>query len=132
MDDKVRDLINRIRETATIAADAAEAAAKQVSQRTGETLEIAKLNMKVFDLNTEIGVSQREIGKIVYDTHRGRTADEEKLASILKGIDEKYEEIEACKTRISELKKSVTCQCCGELCGKGDQFCKKCGAPISK
>ncbi len=131
MDDKVREIFNRIRETATVAADAAETAARQLGRKTGETLEIAKLNMRIFDLETEIGASQREIGKMVYDTHRGGAADEEKLAEILKDIDEKYDEIEVCKARISGLKSSSVCPRCGEPCGKGDLFCKKCGSPIS-
>ena len=130
MDDRVRDLFNKIKETANIAADAAEAAAKQVSQKTGETFEIAKYNMRVFELNSEIGVSQREIGKIVYDTHSGKETSEESLEAILKSIDAKYAEIESCKTKIAELKKSVPCPNCGELCAKEDTFCKKCGAAI--
>lgn len=132
MDDRVRDLINRIRETAAVAADAAEAAAKQVSQKTGETLEIAKLNMRIFDLNTEIGVSQRDIGKIVYDTHLGKETNEDVLSSIISGIDDKFEEIASCKAKIAELRKSVTCPVCGEACSRGDVFCKRCGASVSK
>ena len=132
MDEKVSNLINKIKETAAIAADAAEAAAKRVSQRTGETLELAKLNMKIFDLNTEIGVNQREIGKIVYETHTGKETNEEALAGILTTIDEKYAEIEIYKTKIAELKKGVACPSCGETCGKGDMFCKKCGATVNK
>lgn len=130
MDDKVRDLLNKIKETATIAADAAENAAKQVSQKTGDTIEMAKLNMKIFDLNTEIGVSMREIGVIVYDTHTGKVTDENALAEIIKGVDEKNAEIEGYKARLAEFKKSLICPVCGETCCKDDTFCKKCGAKL--
>ncbi len=132
MDDKVKELLSKIKETATIAADAAESAARQVSQKTGDTLEMAKLNMKIFDLNTEIGVSMREIGKIVYDTHTGKVTDENALSEIIKSVDEKNAEIESYKAKLAEFKKSVVCAVCGETCSKGDTFCKKCGAKLDK
>ena len=132
MDDKVKELLNKIKETASIAADAAESAARQFGQKTGDTLEMAKLNMKIFDLNTEIGVSMREIGRIVYDTHTGKVTDENALSEIIRSVDEKFEEIDNYKAKLAEFKKSVICAVCNEACSKGDTFCKKCGAKIDK
>ncbi len=132
MDDKVKELLNKIKETATIAADAAESAARQVGQKTGDTLEMAKLNMKIFDLNTEIGLSMREIGTIVYDTHTGKVTDENALSEIIKSVDEKNAEIESYRAKLAEFKKSVICPVCSETCSKGDTFCKKCGAKLDK
>lgn len=130
MDDKVRELLGKIKETATYAVDAAGTAARQVGQKTGETIETAKLNMKIFDLNTEIGVNFREIGRIIYNTHKGMETDESVLNDLLIAIDEKNAEIENFKTRLAEFKKSVTCPVCGEDCAKTDAFCKKCGAKL--
>jgi len=130
MDDKVRELMYRIRKKATEAVDAASAAAKQVTQKTGETLETAKLNMRIFDLNTEIGVDYREIGRIVYETHRGKEVEESALENLLKAIDEKNAEIEGLKARLAELKKTVACPVCKEDCAKTDAFCRKCGAKL--
>lgn len=127
MDDKVREMLEKLRETAGLAADAAGSAAKQVSQKTGETLEMAKLNMKVFDLNTEIGLALREVGRIVYATHRGEATDETALEAQLALLDGKHAEADAMRSRLGEFKKSVVCPNCGDSCAKGDTFCKKCG-----
>jgi rubrerythrin len=110
--------------------DAAGSAARQVGQKTGETIEMAKLNMKIFDLNTEIGVNFREIGRIVYDTHLGKETDESALKDLLKAIDDKNDEIESYRARLAEFKKSVICPVCGADCAKTDAFCKKCGAKL--
>jgi len=130
MDDKVKELLYKIKQKASDAVDAASAAAKQVGQKTGETLETAKLNMKIFDLNTEIGAHYREIGKIVYETHQGKEARESALDELLKAIDDKYAEIESLKARLAEFKKSVACPVCKEDCAKTDKFCRKCGAKL--
>jgi len=130
MDDKVRELLGKIKETASYAVDAAGSAARQVGQKTGETIETAKLNMKIFDLNTEIGVSFREIGRIVYNTHIGKETEDSALEELLKGIDEKNAEIDGYKVRLAEFKKSVNCPVCKEDCARTDAFCKKCGAKL--
>jgi len=130
MDDKVRELLGKLKETASHAADAAESAARQVGQKTGETIEMAKLNMKIFDLNTEIGVSFREIGRIVYDTHAGKETEENVLEELLKSVDDKNSEIDSYKARLAEFKKSISCPVCKEDCAKSDIFCKKCGAKL--
>ncbi len=42
-------------------------------------MDIAKLNMKIFDLKSDINNLLREVGQTVYDTHLGRTADQSAL-----------------------------------------------------
>ena len=51
MDDKVKDLLDRIRGTASVAADAAAGTARVAGKKAGQMVDVAKLNVQLFDLN---------------------------------------------------------------------------------
>lgn len=54
MDDRVRDLMYRVKKTATAVGETAESAARYAGRRAGEMVDVTKLNMKIYDLKAEI------------------------------------------------------------------------------
>ena len=130
MDDRLKDVINKVREAASAVGDLAGNTIRQAGERAGGTVEIAKLNIRIFDLESEIEIIQKEIGKIIYDTHRGGSVDTGALESKLAGIDAKKAELEECRENLAELKGCSVCPSCGAGCGRGDKFCRSCGKPL--
>ena len=71
MDAKVQSFLDKIRvmadKTTQAAGRAADVAGKKASELAGAT----RINLQIFDLNAECEALYKEIGKMVYDLHRG-------------------------------------------------------------
>ena len=130
MDDKVRELLDRVRDTAVGAADAANQTARAAGKKAGQMVDVAKLNVQLFDLNGEFNDVLRQLGQVMYDTHRGQGGESTDVAGLLERADEVSEKIREVKARISDLRQSRTCPACGASCGRDDKFCKSCGRPF--
>ncbi len=126
MDDRVRELLEQVRSTAVTVGEAAGATARRAAKYAGQTVDVAKLNMKIFDLKTDINALLREIGQVVYDTHLGADPGRD-VESLLREVDEKYAAISDLKERSATLRCAKECPACGAACGKDDKFCKSCG-----
>lgn len=131
MDDKVRALLERIKGTAGIAADAAAGGARAAGRKAGQMVDVAKLNVQLFDLNGEYNDLLRQLGQVMYDTHRGEAPENDVVTKLLAQADEKAARIAELKNRIADLKQAASCPACGEPCGRGDKFCRACGKPLS-
>ena len=118
MDDKVKALLERVKGTANYAADAAADSARAAGRRAGQMVDVAKLNVQLFDLNGEYNDLLRQLGQVMYDTHKGEAPENEKVTDLLAQADEKAARIAA------------SCPACGEPCGRGDKFCRHCGAQL--
>ena len=123
MDEKVKELLERVRGTA---GDTARAAGRMAGQR----VDVAKLNVQLFDLNGEYNDVLRQLGQVMVDTHHGQSEDPEKVAALLERADETAERAAELKARIADLRQSQTCPACGAPCGKGDKFCRACGRQL--
>ena len=130
MDDKVKALLERVKGTASYAADAAADSARAAGRKAGQMVDVAKLNVQLFDLNGEYNDILRQLGQVMVDTHRGRAADNAQVTGLLTQADEITGKITELKGRISDLKQAQTCPGCGEPCGRSDKFCRVCGAPL--
>ena len=126
MDDKVKALLERIRGTASYAADAAVDGARAA----GQMVDVAKLNVQLFDLSGEYNDILRQLGQVMYDTHKGELPEHDKVSRLLALADEKAVKIAELKGRISDLKQAKFCFSCGAPCGKNDKFCRQCGAAL--
>lgn len=131
MDERVRELLDRVRATAVTVGEAAEATARYAGKCAGQMVDVAKLNMKIFDLRTDINALLRQAGQAVYDAHRGADTDDEALTQLLAQIDGKYAEIDELKERVSVLCAMRECPHCGASCGREDKFCKHCGGVLN-
>ena len=123
MDDRVKELLERVRGTAVAVGEAAGVTARCAGKCAGQMLDTAKLNMKIFDL-------KGDIGRMVYDAHRGQETDHAAMDGLLAGIDEKSAAIETLRGRVAVLRHSRTCPSCGMVCGQEDKFCRGCGASL--
>ena len=123
MDERVKELLERVRGTA---GDTARAAGRMA----GQMVDVAKLNVQLFDLNGEYNDVLRQLGQVMVDTHHGQSEDPEKVAALLERADETAERAAELKARIADLRQSQTCPACGAPCGKGDKFCRACGRQL--
>ena len=130
MDDKVRALLERIKGTAGIAADAAAGGARAAARKAGQMVDVAKLNVQLFDLNGEYNDILRQLGQVMFDTHKGQVPEGAAVTALLDQADEKSAKIAELKGRIADLKQAQICPGCGQPCGKGDAFCRHCGTPL--
>ena len=120
MDNRVKDLLDRIRGTAGVAADVAADTARVAGRRAGQMVDVAKLNVQLFDLNGEYNEVLRQLGQVMYDTHRGRAPEGDRVTELLEQADERAERIAELKARIADLRQAESCPHCGAPCGKGD------------
>lgn len=130
MDERVRELLDRARGTAVTVGEVAGATARCMGQRAGQMMDVAKLNMKIFDLKTDINELLRKIGLVVYGTHLGSDSTQGNLESMLDELDKKHAAIEELNTRIHLLRDLCACPRCGGDCGRDDKFCKSCGSTL--
>ena len=79
MDEKMRELLEKAKLTAVMAADGAVKVAGTASRKGSQLVEKTKRSAKIFDLNNEVELLMREIGRMVYLTHTGVETDEAEL-----------------------------------------------------
>ena len=115
MDDKVKELLDRIRDTASAAADTAADTARVAGRKAGQMVDVAKLNVQLFDLNGEFSDILKKLGQVMYDTHRGQGGESADVAGLLERADEVSEKIREVKARISDLRQSPDLPCLRRL-----------------
>ena len=121
------ELINKVKASATVAGEYASKKAAKIGEKTSDAFNAGKLNVKLFDLNTDMDVIYKEIGKIIYASHAGEDTEAEALEAKLSQADEKMAEINEIKERIAKLSTSKKCPSCGKECENDVAFCSKCG-----
>ncbi|MBR4099288.1 MAG: zinc ribbon domain-containing protein [Clostridium sp.] len=130
MDDRVKELMDRILETASVAADAATDTVRVAGRKAGQMVDVAKLNVQLFDLNGELSEVLRELGQLMYNAHLGQGSNGDAVDALLSRADDLSDRIAEIKTRIAALRHSQTCPYCGAACGKEDKFCRVCGREL--
>jgi len=130
MDDKVRALLDKVKESAIMMGDVAGVTARYAGKCAGQMVDVAKLNMRIFDLNAACNELLRAVGQVVYDTHLGQEPEGDPLTGLLTQLDGKNADIVEIKERIAALRSSRTCPVCGTFCSREDKYCKDCGATL--
>ena len=130
MDDKVRELLDRVRDTAVGAADAANQTARAAGKKAGQMVDVAKLNVQLFDLNGEFNDVLRQLGQVMYDTHRGQAEDGVQITALRDRADELSEKTAELKDRIAALRQAKICPASGAAGGRDDQFCRRRGGSL--
>ena len=130
MDEKVKDLLDKIRGAADVAADACADTARVAGRKAGQMVDVAKLNVQLFDLTGDFNDTLRQLGQVMYDTHLGREAESGTVTGLLDQADQTAARIAEVKDRIAALRQTQTCPACGVPCGKEDKFCRRCGGAL--
>ncbi len=101
-------------------------------QKTGETISVQKLKIKLSSQKNDLKKTYAILGEIFYNT----LEDKEKLSQDVKilvdEIEEKLSEINKTKDDISKISGSNTCEKCNSSNPKDAVFCTKCGEKLSK
>ena len=111
------------------AKDVAAAAA----HKTGEVVEVSKLNLQALRLNNTILKAYEKLGSAYYNSVKFGPAQEDPIRECVEEIDRLLEEQERLNTEIAQVKKhaaSVFCTACGFENPASASFCSRCGQPI--
>ena len=130
MDAKVQSFLDKIKvmaeKTGKVAGRAADVAGKKATELAGAT----RINLQIFDLNTECEVLYKEIGRMVYELHRGSEVSNDEMDEKIAAVDAKQEKIAALREELAGMKTIVVCPHCGKTCSREDAYCSGCGGAL--
>lgn len=106
--------------------EAAQAAAK----KSGELVEIAKLNINISTEEDKIKNLYLKIGENTYAKYRSGNEIDTDLIADCEKIEEHQKVLDSLKAKILELKNMKLCTSCGEDVQNSALFCPKCGAKL--
>ncbi|MEG2378383.1 MAG: hypothetical protein RSC43_08530 [Clostridia bacterium] len=131
MNEKLNDLLKKVRASATVAGEFAVKTATGAGKKANEVWSVSKCNLNIFDLNTDVDVLYKDIGKIIYDSHCNVDTPTETLEAKIEEVDSKMGEILALREKIAALKDTKTCDACGAKCEKDTIYCPQCGTKMA-
>lgn len=123
----MNELLDGIKEGAAYAGEFAARTAVTAGKKAGELFNTSKYNLVIFDIKNDIVDLLREIGELVYETHKSGKDNAEKIEEKLSEIEAKKARIEEIRGLIDEIKDAKSCKSCGTRCEKSAEYCKKCG-----
>lgn len=91
------DFITKVRDVTEIAADMTQQALKSTKKAVDKTVELSTLNTRISRISLSIKNEYREIGELVYKTHKDPETSSEGLQSKLARIDELHDELAEAK-----------------------------------
>lgn len=104
--------------------EAAQAAAK----KSGELVEVTKLNVNINSEEDKINKLYTQIGKAVYEKYSASGIAEEDVTAFCEAITVHETNIKALREKIADVKGTKACVGCGADMDKNQIFCSKCGA----
>lgn len=103
-------------------------AADRAGRKAGEMAQATRINLQIFDRNTECEVLYKEIGRLIYDIHQGVQIEEQAIETRLTQLDALHNELEHLRGQLAALK--TICPHCGRQCSREDAYCAGCGSRI--
>ncbi|OZB90730.1 hypothetical protein [Paenibacillus sp. XY044] len=105
--------------------------ANRATEKAQGTLEVGKLNSQIADIEREMGIHYREMGKVFYEGYRvgDMSKAEKEMVDLCKSCDLLQEEIDELRTRVAELKNERLCKC-GYVSTLDANFCPSCGRKL--
>jgi hypothetical protein len=115
--------VDNISKFAKSVSDSAVNAAK----KSGELVEVTKLNMSIQTEEEKIKELYSQIGSIFYKKYSDKEDIDEEFVSIINDVKSCEEAINNLKQQMLSIKKVKVCGTCGSELEPEDVFCKKCG-----
>lgn len=101
--------------------------ANNVAKKSGELVEVSKLNIKISAQEDRIKEVYSVIGKLVYDKYLTGDTFNDEIMEKCREISQCNEAIEDIRHKINELKSTKVCPSCGTKMKQDSLFCPKCG-----
>lgn len=130
MDHRIAMMLEKAKEVADKTGKAASRAVDSAGRAAGDMAQATRLNLQIFDLNTECDALYKKIGKLVYDIHKGREVASDEMDDQLAQLDDLNDHIEQLRAQLTDYKQTTVCPVCGKQCDKTDSFCSGCGAVL--
>ena len=130
MNEKLYELIEKVRATAIQVGGTAADAAYIAGQKAEELLSVAKANVKIAGLKADVNTALREAGELIYATHTGNPTDSEVLLAKLQEVDALYAQIAEYEEQIGREAAAPACGTCGAAVQEDAAFCGECGEKL--
>ena len=130
MDMKMQAFLDKVKDMADKTGKVSRHAAGVAGKKANDLALATRINLQIFDLNTECEALYKEIGKLVYDLHRGAEVTNEEMDEKMAQVDDKQEKLAVLRDKLAEMRSVTACPHCGKPCGKDDAYCSSCGAEL--
>jgi nitrate reductase alpha subunit len=130
MDMKMQAFLDKVKDMADKTGKVSRHAAGVAGKKANDLALATRINLQIFDLNTECEALYKEIGKLVYDLHRGAEVTNEEMDEKMAQVDAKQEKLAALRDKLAEMRSVTACPHCGKPCGRDDAYCSSCGAEL--
>jgi hypothetical protein len=104
--------------------------AQTAAKKSGELVEITKLNMNISSEEDKIQRLFAKMGKVIYDMYCSEEDTPEAFKEDCEAVKAHKQNIEGFRAKIREIKNSSACANCGAEIYNTSAFCSKCGAKV--
>lgn len=130
MKEKLSKIWDKICAGATVAGEFAAKTAENVGNKATDVYNTSKTNLKILDINTDIDLLYKEVGKLIYAAHTNEDIPAEDIDEKLLAIDEKMAQVELLKAELEEKRDEKVCSVCGKENASDASFCSSCGSAL--
>lgn len=130
MNDKIKALWDKICAGAAVAGEFVTKTAESTGEKAKGVVNTSKINLKIFDLTTDIDVLYKEVGRLIYAAHSNEETSSEDLDARLLAIDEKKARIEELRAQLESEDAKKVCSECGKENERESVYCAACGTRL--
>lgn len=128
--DNLQNLFAKVKVSASKIAEKGAEMATFAGKKASNLAETTKLNIQIFDINTEIEILYKELGQLTYDSKNGLNVSDDDMQIKTQLITEKLEKIQSIRLDINYIADNVACPVCDKACDSESSFCNSCGAKL--
>lgn len=128
--DNLHNLFAKVKVSASKMAEKGAEIATVAGKKASNLAETTKLNIRIFDINTEIEILYKELGQLTYDSRNGLNISDDDIKIKVELITEKLQKIESMRADIDYIDDNMACPVCNKSCNIECSFCASCGAKL--